>query len=51
MTRWSSDAQNWLSGLDATQVALVLGIVVCAAVLVVLLRSPKGPATPSGPTD
>lgn len=51
VTEWSSDVSNWLSGLDATQVALALGIVVCAAVLVALLRSPKGPASPTRPTD
>jgi cytochrome c biogenesis protein CcdA len=51
VTEWSAHVSNWLSNLDATQVALVLGIVVCAALLVALLRTPKGPATPSGPTD
>ncbi|HRW36395.1 MAG: cytochrome c biogenesis protein CcdA [Acidimicrobiales bacterium] len=51
VTEWSSDVQNWLSGFDAVQVALVLGIVVCAAVLVALLRSPKGKATPTDAAD
>ncbi len=47
VTEWSSDVSNWLSNLDAVQVGLVLGIVVCAAVLVALLRAPKRPATPT----
>ncbi|MCB0972516.1 MAG: hypothetical protein KDA97_13505, partial [Acidimicrobiales bacterium] len=41
VTGWSSDISNWLTDLDPAVVALVLGIVVCAVVLVALLRSPK----------
>lgn len=41
---WSSDLQTWLQGFDALQVALVLGLVVCAVLLVVLLRSGRGRA-------
>lgn len=43
VTGWSSDVSNWLNGFDALQMALVLGIGVCAAVLVALLRSGRGP--------
>jgi cytochrome c biogenesis protein CcdA len=39
VTNWSSDISNWLGDLDPLQVALVLGIAVCAVVLVILLRS------------
>ena len=41
VTGWSSDISNWLTDLDPAVVALVLGIVVCAVVLVALLRTPK----------
>ena len=47
VTTWSSRASEWLGGFDPLQVALVLGLVVCAVVLVVLLRTGSGPtATP-----
>jgi cytochrome c biogenesis protein CcdA len=52
VTGWSSDISNWLSDLDPLQVALVLGVVVCAGVLIALLRSgPSTPADPSSPRD
>ncbi|MEZ5202837.1 MAG: cytochrome c biogenesis CcdA family protein [Acidimicrobiales bacterium] len=41
VTDWSSRASNWLSGLDPLQVALIGGLVVCAVVLVALLRSDR----------
>lgn len=50
--RWSSDLQNWLGDLDPLQVALVLGLVVCAGVLIALLRSGhKTPAEPASKTE
>jgi cytochrome c biogenesis protein CcdA len=49
VTGWSSDVSNWLSNLDPLSVALALALVVCAAVLVALLRSPKGPAATDRP--
>lgn len=39
VTGWSSQVSNWLDGFDPLQVALVLGLAVCATVLVVLLRT------------
>lgn len=51
VTGWSSDASNWLSGHDPLQVALGLALVVCAVVLLALLRHPKGPAAPEGSGD
>ncbi|MFN8017542.1 MAG: cytochrome c biogenesis CcdA family protein [Acidimicrobiales bacterium] len=42
VTNWSSSVSNWIDGFDPLQVALVLGVVVCVAVLVALLRSGKG---------
>jgi cytochrome c biogenesis protein CcdA len=54
VTRWSSDVSTWLSSFDPIQVALVLGIVVCAGILIALLRvgrGPHGPADASGPGD
>ena len=50
VTGWSSDVSNWLDGFDPLQVALVLGLVVLGAVLVVLLRATKRPTgTPKAP--
>ena len=46
VTRWSSNVSNWLDGFDALQMALVLAIFVCGAVVVALLRSGKGKADP-----
>jgi len=53
VTGWSSDVSNWLNSFDPLQVALVLGLVISAVVLVVLLRSSKGhPDAPgSGPSE
>lgn len=50
VTGWSSDVQNWLGGFDALQMALVLGLAVCAVVLVVLLRSGRSHRDPADPT-
>jgi cytochrome c biogenesis protein CcdA len=54
MTRFSSDLQSWLGDLDPLTVALVLGLVVCAGILIALLRSGTGSsgeptATPVNP--
>ena len=52
ITNWSSDAQNWLKGFDALEVALVLGLVVTGAVLVALLRAGRQPTSNDPkPTD
>jgi cytochrome c-type biogenesis protein len=45
VTRWSTDASNWLGGQDPLQVALAAALVVSAVVLVVLLRSPRKPTS------
>lgn len=46
VTAWSSDLSTWIQDLGAVNLGLVLGIVVCAAVLYVLLR-PVGAASPA----
>jgi cytochrome c biogenesis protein CcdA len=52
VTGWSADVSNWLSGFDPVQVALVLGIVVSAGVLIALLRVGRKPKRSAGtPND
>jgi cytochrome c biogenesis protein CcdA len=43
VSEWSSSAQSWLDGLDPLSVALALALVVCAGILIALLRSGSGP--------
>ena len=50
VTEWSSKASNWLGSFDPLQTALVLALVVCAVVLVVLLRSGSRHPKPEDPT-
>jgi cytochrome c-type biogenesis protein len=38
VTGWSSDISNWVQDIGATRLGLLLGIVVCVALLYVLLR-------------
>ena len=38
VTGWSSDISNWVQDIGAERLGLILGIVVCAALLYVLLR-------------
>ena len=45
VTEWSSKVSTWLGSFDPLQSALVLGLIICAIVLVVLLRSGKSRAT------
>lgn len=47
VTRWSSEISGWIGDLDPLSLALVLGLVVCAGLLIALLRS--GPSDPSDP--
>ena len=52
VTRWSSDISGWLGDLDPLTVALVLALVVCAGVLIALLRaSSSAPTDPPAPDD
>ena len=50
VTGWSSDITTWIQDLVATRLGLVLGIVVCAALLYVLLR-PADTVTPADEDD
>ncbi len=50
-TRWSVRLQDALYRLDAVEVALVLGIVVTAVVLIALLRSGGDTTDPTGPPE
>ena len=44
VTGWSSDISNWVQDIGATRLGLLLGIVVCVALLYVLLRPPSDTA-------
>jgi hypothetical protein len=44
VTNWSSSVSSWLDGLDPLSVALALALVVCAGILIALLRSGSGPS-------
>ncbi len=46
VTGWSADISNWVQDIGAERLGLILGIVVCAALLYVLLRPPAGPGEP-----
>ncbi|MET0490444.1 MAG: hypothetical protein ABW143_09430, partial [Acidimicrobiales bacterium] len=50
VTGWSSDISTWIQDRGATRLGLVLGIVVCAALLYVLLR-PADTVTPADEDD
>ncbi len=43
VTRWSGDISQWIDDVGAVRLGLVLGIVVCAALLYVLLRPAGDP--------
>jgi len=47
VTGWSADISSWINDVGATRLGLVLGILVCLAVLYVLLRPVEEPADPA----
>jgi hypothetical protein len=51
VTRWSSDISRWVQDLGATTLGLVLGILVCLALLFVLLRPAPATEGPGGRRD
>jgi len=51
VTGWSSDISNWVQDIGAERLGLVLGIVVCVALLYVLLRPASDPAGPADEPD